>query len=52
MSVPIKLRDDFSAADIRTHARCCKDGAQVRYLLAIATILTTAAAVMRLLFGA
>jgi len=39
MSVPIKLRDDFSAADVRGHARRCKDGAQVRRLLAIATIL-------------
>ncbi|MCX7313095.1 MAG: IS630 family transposase [Alphaproteobacteria bacterium] len=39
MSVPIKLRDDFSAADVRAHARRCRDGAQVRRLLAIATIL-------------
>jgi hypothetical protein len=39
MSVPIKLRDDFSAVDVRAHARRCKDGAQVRRLLAIATIL-------------
>ena len=39
MSVPVKLRDDFSAVDIRAHARRCKDGAQVRRLLAIATIL-------------
>ena len=39
MSVPIKLRDDLSAADVRAHARRCRDGAQVRRLLAIATIL-------------
>ena len=39
MSVPIKLRDDLSAADVRGHARRCRDGAQVRRLLAIATIL-------------
>jgi transposase len=39
MSVSIKLRDDFSAVDVRAHARRCRDGAQVRRLLAIATIL-------------
>ena len=39
MSVPIKLRGDCSAVDVRGHARRCKDGAQVRRLLAIATIL-------------
>jgi len=39
MSVPFKLRGDFTANDIRGHARRCKDGAQVRRLLAIATIL-------------
>ena len=39
MSVPLMLRDDFSAGDVRVHARRCKDGAQVRQLLAIATIL-------------
>ena len=39
MSVPIKLRDDLSAADVRAHARRCRDGAQVRRLLEIATIL-------------
>ena len=39
MSVAIKLRDDFSAADVRAHARRCKDGAQGRRLLAIAMIL-------------
>ena len=39
MSVPIMLRDDFSAGDVRVHVRRCKDGAQVRRLLAIATIL-------------
>jgi transposase len=38
MSVSIRLRDDFSAGDVRAHARRCKDGAQVRRLLAIATI--------------
>lgn len=39
MSVPIKLRDDLSAVDVRAHARRCRDGAQVRRLLAIGTIL-------------
>jgi transposase len=39
MSMPLKLRNDFSAADVRAVARRCKDGAQVRRLLAIATIL-------------
>lgn len=39
MSVPIKLRGDFSADDVRAVARRCKDGAQVRRLLTIATIL-------------
>ena len=39
MSVPIKLRDDLSAVDVRAHARRCRDGAQVRRLLAIAAIL-------------
>ena len=39
MSVPIKLRGDFSAGDVRAFARRCKDGAQVRRLLAMATIL-------------
>jgi len=39
MSVPLKLRDDFTAAAVRAHARRCKDGSQVRRLLAIATIL-------------
>ena len=39
MSVPIKLRDDLSAGDVRAHARRCRDGAQVRRLLAIATIM-------------
>jgi transposase len=39
MSVPIKLRDDYSCVDVRAHARRCKDGPQVRRLLAIATIL-------------
>lgn len=39
MSVPIKLRGDFSAGDVRAVARSCKDGALVRRLLAIATIL-------------
>ena len=33
MSVPIKLRDDLSAVDVRAHARRCRDGAQVRRLL-------------------
>jgi hypothetical protein len=40
MSVPIKLRDDLSAGDVRAHALRCSDGAQVRRLLAIATILS------------
>lgn len=39
MAAPLKLRSDFTANDIRGHARHCKDGAQVRRLLAIATIL-------------
>lgn len=39
MSVPIKLRGDFSAGDVRAFALRCKDGAQVRCLMAIATIL-------------
>jgi len=39
MSLPLKLRGDFTANDIRGQARRCKDGAQVRRLLAIATIL-------------
>ena len=39
MSVPIKLRDDLSAADVRAHAPRCRDGTQVRRLLAMATIL-------------
>ena len=39
MSMPLKLRDNFSAMDVRGYARRCKDGAQVRRLLAIATIL-------------
>jgi transposase len=39
MSVPLKLRDDFCAGDVRAFARRCKEGAQVRRLLAIAAIL-------------
>ena len=39
MSMPLKLRDDFSAVAVRAVARRCKDGAQVRRLLAIAAIL-------------
>ena len=39
MSVPIKIRGDFSAGDVRAFARRSKYGAQVRRLLAIATIL-------------
>ena len=39
MSAPIRLRGDLSASDVRVHARCAKDPAQVRRLLAIATIL-------------
>lgn len=39
MSVPLKLRGDFSAGDVRAFARRCKDGAQVRRLLSIAAIL-------------
>ena len=39
MSVPIRVRGDFSAGEVRGFARRCKDGAQVRRLLAIATIL-------------
>ena len=39
MSMPLKLRDDFSAVAVRAVVRRCKDGAQVRRLLAIAAIL-------------
>jgi len=39
MSVPIKLRDDWSAGYVRAHARRCRDGTQVRRLLVMATIL-------------
>lgn len=37
MSVPIKLRGDFSTGDVRAFARRSRDGAQVSRLLAIAT---------------
>lgn len=37
--MPLKLRDDFSARDIRAIARRCKEGTHVRRLLAIAAIL-------------
>ena len=39
MSMPLKLRDDFPAVDVRAVARRCKDETQVRRLLAIAAIL-------------
>ena len=39
MSMPLKLRDDFRAVDVRAVARRCKDETQVRRLLAIAAIL-------------
>jgi transposase len=39
MSVPIKLRDDWSAGYVRAHVPRCRDGTQVRRLLAKATIL-------------
>ena len=39
MTAAIKLRDDFSAGQVRAAARTSKDAAQVRRLLAIATIL-------------
>lgn len=39
MATPVRLRDDFSCAQVRTCARRSKDAAQVRRLLAIATIL-------------
>ncbi len=39
MSIPIKLRGDFCAGDIRAFARRSHDAGQVRRLLAIATIL-------------
>jgi transposase len=39
MSRPILVRGDVSAGEVRAAARHCKDAAQVRRLLAIATIL-------------
>ena len=39
MAAAIKLRDDFSAEDVRAFARRSKEAAQVRRLLGIATIL-------------
>lgn len=39
MAAAIKLREDFSAGQVRAAARKSKDAAQVRRLLAIATIL-------------
>lgn len=39
MAAAIKLREDFSAGQVRAVARNSKDAAQVRRLLAIATIL-------------
>lgn len=39
MAAPVGLREDFSAAQVRACARSSKDAAQVRRLLAIATIL-------------
>jgi len=38
MARAIALRPDFSAAELRRLARCSKDGAQARRLLALATI--------------
>ncbi|SLK11554.1 helix-turn-helix domain-containing protein [Novosphingobium mathurense] len=39
MAAPVRLRDDLSSAQVRAFARRTKDAAQVRRLLAIATIL-------------
>lgn len=39
MAAPVRLRDDLSPAQVRACARATKDAAQVRRLLAIATIL-------------
>lgn len=39
MSLPVRIRQDFRAGEVRTAARRSKDAAQVRRLLAIATIL-------------
>jgi len=39
MSTPILLRRDFGSGEVRAAVRRCKDAAQVRRLLAIATIL-------------
>jgi putative transposase len=39
MSLPVSIRQDFRAGEVRTAARRSKDAAQVRRLLAIATIL-------------
>lgn len=39
MSAALKVREDFSGDDVRAAAKRCKDGAQVRRLLAIATVL-------------
>jgi len=39
MAAAIRLRDDFSSGQVRSFARRAKDGAQVRRLLTIATIL-------------
>ena len=39
MAAPVRLRDDLSCAQVRAFARSAKDAAQVRRLLAIATIL-------------
>ena len=39
MAAAVRLRDDFSAGQVRAFARRSKDADQVRRLLAIATIL-------------
>lgn len=39
MGGAVSLRSDFSAADLRAHAKACSDAAQCRRLLALATIL-------------
>lgn len=39
MSAALRVREDFSADAVRAAAKRCRDGAQVRRLLAIATIL-------------
>lgn len=39
MAAPVRIRGDFSSAQVRAFARRAKDGCHVRRLLAISTIL-------------